>query len=193
MAREPRAGGIRWSLTDAGAARMAARIAQERPEAQNTPGEACGGAESGLRSFSLWFPARLGPNRKRTRTVAGVKLTYRAREFELPPGPNGSRGNPIAHSRWVAEWRAAAKAIAKDAIRSGEPITRSTIHIVVHRRALGTADPDNDIARCKPLLDGMRDAGLLRRDTYDAVTFGLVQERRAGAAGVGMQIIVEEA
>jgi hypothetical protein len=62
----------------------------------------------------------------------------------------------------------------------------------MRRTRIGQADPDNDMARCKPLLDGLRDAKVLRRDTYQAVELGQISEERAGAEGPGVLLIVEE-
>lgn len=144
------------------------------------------------RRWELWFPARLGPKRKRKRTVNGVKVEVRVKVPELPPGPNGSRGNPIAHSQWVKQWRESARDITKAAVGEVEPVRRARITAIMRRGRIGKADPDNDMARCKPLLDGLRDAGLLSKDTYRAVEFGPISERRADERGPGVMLIVEE-
>jgi hypothetical protein len=56
---------------------------------------------------------------------------------------------------------------------------------------LGTADEDNDRARIKPALDGLRDAGVIRIDTRGYVVWGEVTEQRAGPLGLGVLLIVE--
>lgn len=144
-----------------------------------------------LRTWRLWFPARLGPKRKRERKVNGVKVTVKLSMPELPPGPNGSRGNPIAHAKWVKAWRDSAAEIVRETVGPVSPLTRARLTVVMRRKALGTADPDNDLARCKPILDGLRDAGLLARDTYRAVEFGPIREERAGQDGPGVLLVVE--
>ena len=144
------------------------------------------------RVWRLWFPARLGPKRKRKRTVNGVKVEVRVKVPELPPGPNGSRGNPIAHSQWVKSWRESARDIVKEAVGEVEPLSRARITVVMCRTRIGQADPDNDLARCKPILDGLRDAGLLRKDTYRAVEYGPISEQRADQRGPGVLLVVEE-
>lgn len=146
-------------------------------------------ARSG-RGYALWFPARLGPPRKRDRTIAGHRVKVKVRGLELPPGPNGSRGNPYEHARWSKEWRAEAK---RQAESGGLPrMDRVRISAVFRRRALNVADEDNDRARCKPLLDGLRDAGVIAKDTRKYVEWGTCTEQRAGADGPGLLLIVEE-
>jgi hypothetical protein len=133
--------------------------------------------------WQLWFPARLGP----PRTVRVRGINRRIRREELPPSQNGSRGNPFAHAAWVKVWRTAARDMAR--ARRLPRLERARISIVVYRARLGVADPDNDLARCKALLDGLRDAGALAKDTYGAIEIGTIQERRGDH---GILLIVEE-
>jgi hypothetical protein len=123
----------------------------------------------------------LGPARLATVTLAGVKVRVKRRRLELPPGPNGSRGNPLAHARWVKVWRTEAKKQAQS-LGLGT-LSRVRISAVIYRRALGTADEDNDRARLKPAVDGLRDAGVIRNDTRGFVEWGTVTEER-GPMGV---------
>ncbi len=169
-------------------------LKRSRPARKRPPRSAGAWRQARRRAWTpvaLWFPARLGPKRKRIRTVNGVKVEVRVRVPELPPGPNGSRGNPIAHSQWVKAWRESARDIVKDALGEIEPVARARITIVMRRTRIGQADPDNDLARCKPILDGIRDAGLLRKDTYRAVEYGPISEQRADHRGPGVLLIVE--
>lgn len=136
--------------------------------------------------WRLWFPARLRA-RKRVRTVNGERVTDRVKAPQLPPGPNGSRGNPIAHAKWVKVWRDAACEAAADIPFCG----RIRVSSVMRRRAIGTADEDNDRARLKPLVDGLRDAGVIRKDTRGHVVYGPCSEERAGPEGPGVLLIVE--
>ena len=139
--------------------------------------------------WDLWFAARLGPLRKKTVTVDGVKVTVKVRLKELPPGPNGSRGNPFGHAAWVKEWR---RAGANAAIAHRMPdLGRVRISAVFYRRAIGQADEDNDRTRCKPLVDGLRDAGVLKNDTRGFVVYGPCTEARAGSEGPGILLTIE--
>lgn len=137
----------------------------------------------------MWFAARPGPPRPTTVIVADQRVRVKRRRPELPPGPNGSRGNPYEHARWVKDWRTAG---ANAAIQHLMPsLSRVRISAVLHRRALGTADEDNDRARLKPLVDGLRDAGVIPKDTRSHVVWGDVTEERAGPDGPGVVLIVE--
>jgi hypothetical protein len=148
-------------------------------------------SDDSSRLWRLWLPARYGPSRPATVTVAGERIRVKRKSLELPPGPNGSRGNPYGHARWVKEWRQAAKDAAT-AYRMPS-LNRVRISAVLYRRALGTADEDNDRARLKPLVDGLRDAGVIPKDTRDHVAWGSVTEERAdGPLGYGVLLIIEE-
>lgn len=143
------------------------------------------------RVWRLWFPARLGPARKRkVRAPNGGKVVERYRVPELPPTKNGSRGNPYVHNAWVQEWREA----ARDQSRAvGIPrCERIRISAVVYRSRLGVADAENDHARLAPLQDGLVDAEVVPKDTYRYVERGTVREMRAGIEGPGIELIVEE-
>lgn len=143
------------------------------------------------RSWRLWFPARLGPARKRkVRAPQGGKVVERFRVPELPPTKNGSRGNPYVHNAWVQEWREAARDQAW-ALRIPS-CERIRISAVVHRSRLGVADAENDHARLAPLQDGLVDARVVPKDTYRYVERGSVREMRAGMDGPGIELIVEE-
>ena len=186
--RQPRGGRVSAGI----AARMASGMPFPASESQKQAKPDLGATPTAIdpRTYTLWFPARPGPLRKRSRTVNGVKGIVRVRALELPPGPNGSRGNPIAHSQWVKDWRDSARHIVTQTT-GAIGLERAAITVTVHRRVLGTADPDNDLSRCKPIIDGMRDAGLLTRDTYGAVVFS-ISEQRAGPDGPGISVIVRE-
>lgn len=70
-------------------------------------------------------------------------------------------------------------------------LERVRISAVMERRSLGVADEDNDRSRLKPLVDGLRDAGVIANDTRGFVEWGTVTERRAGPDGPGVLLIVE--
>lgn len=103
-----------------------------------------------------------------------------------PPGPNDRMGW-AKRARLTKAWRTEAALAAKAA---GIPtLARARLSLVVVRARLGTADPDNDVARAKPLIDGIRDADVLVTDLYRCVEIGTAREER-GAAGV--RLVIEE-
>lgn len=138
----------------------------------------------------MWFAARLGPPRKKSKRIAGVKVTAKTRSMELPPTKNTKHGNPFSHASWVKEWRDEAKRVAEAA--GIPPCDRVRLSAVVYRKAIGIADAENDHARLAPLQDGLVDAGVVPKDTYQFVQRGEVIEQRAGFQGVGVLLIVEE-
>jgi hypothetical protein len=135
-----------------------------------------------LRTWELWFAARLGPARWRVRRGVRVK----DRRLELPPAQN-DRLHHHAKAAWVKEWRTEAWVIARR--RQLPRIEHARISAIVYRARLGTADAFNDFERCKPIIDGLVAAGALAGDTYKHVTPGTIEERRGEP---GILLIVEE-
>jgi hypothetical protein len=132
--------------------------------------------------WQLWFPARLGPPRRRK--VKGISV--RTRRPELPPTQN-DRLHHFVKARWVKEWRDAAGWAAVQ--RRLPTLQRVRISAVIYRRAIGTADASNDLERLKPLVDGLVDAGVVPDDKRLYVEYGAVEERRGDH---GILLIVEE-
>ena len=127
----------------------------------------------------------MGPPRKRTKTIAGVKYTIKSRRPELPLSANDrchwSTKGPI-----MKAWREAARDAAKEA---GIPhLPRIRVSAVMRRERTGQGDNDNDIGRLKPTIDGLVDAGVVKRDTYRFVEIGTVTEERGPT---GVLLIVE--
>ena len=89
----------------------------------------------------------------------------------------------------MQEWRKAAKEQAQG--RRIPSCERVRISAVYHRTRLGQADEDNDRNRLKALVDGLRDAGVIKRDTRKHVTYGGSTEVKAEQGACGILLIVE--
>lgn len=163
-----------------------ARQHPARAEAQDGPQRALAGLR-GPQRWELVLRGMLGPNRTRTTTLNGVKVAYRSRALELPLGPN-ERLHWHEKAQIVAKWRGAAKDAAEAA--GIPPQARIRVSAVLYRRSIGQADEDNDRARLKPVLDGLRDAGVVADDTRGHVEWGAVTEARGEPA---VLLIVEAA
>ena len=171
---------------------MGTQKAAERPVAGRTGLQTAGvvspapSAQTG-RSWRLWLPALLGPPRKVTKTIAGVKYTTKVRRLELPPSAN-DRTHFRVKAPITKAWRDAARDAAKAA---GIPnLGRIRLSVVIRRTRLGHADEDNDRGRLKPVIDGLRDAGVIANDTRGFIEHGPVTEEKGP---VGVLLIVEEA
>lgn len=138
------------------------------------------------RSWRLWLPAMPGPPRKVVKVIGGVKFTARVRRPELPPSPN-DRMHFRTKAPVVKAWRDAARDAAKAADIPN--LARIRFSAVIYRTRLGHADEDNDRARCKFLLDGLRDAGVIANDTRGFIEHGPVTEEKGP---VGVLLIVED-
>lgn len=107
-------------------------------------------------------------------------------EFEgYPPSPN-ARLHWRTKARVTKHWRSTAR--LKAALAGIPQCPRVRISVVIIRRALGVADEDNDRARMKALVDGLRDAGVIENDTYGNVEWGTMREERGRK---GLRVIVE--
>ena len=104
----------------------------------------------------------------------------------LPPGPN-ARLHWSERHRLAQQWKTAAYLLARS--HRIPRLERLRLSIVVYRRRLGTADPDNDWARVKPAVDGIVAAGVVPSDTYRYVEIGAVREERGPE---GILLILEE-
>lgn len=104
----------------------------------------------------------------------------------MPPGPN-ARPNYHARARVTRYWRECAAVYARH-VYQVPPLPRVRLSAVFFRRTIGVADEDNDRARLKPLVDGLRDAGVIPNDTRGFVEWGAVTEVRGHP---GVRLIVE--
>lgn len=114
-------------------------------------------------------------------------LVVDVRLAKLPPSPNRARGmhwaekgrstraiRGLAWAYAVNAWRAAniPKASAKRSCR---------IEIIYPTSRRGPmTDPDSALARLKPLIDGLVDAGCLRGDGPADVSYEPIQQRKEG-------------
>lgn len=81
-----------------------------------------------------------------------------------------TRAKVTKHWRSQARLRASLAGIPK--------CERIRVCAVIHRRALGVADEDNDRSRLKPVVDGLVDAGVIPNDARGQVEWGTVLEER---------------
>lgn len=105
------------------------------------------------------------------RTTAGeLRLTIPGR----PPTPNNRFGNVYAERSAMKRWRRTAWAIGLDVKnRSGWVApARARITLVFHVPDRRPRDTDNLMASCKPLTDGLVDAGVLVGDRSDVLEWG---------------------
>jgi hypothetical protein len=105
----------------------------------------------------------------------------------MPPSPNDKMGFR-AKAKATKEWRQMACLKAKQVgVPSMEKVKLSAVFT---RRNLGVADEDNDHGRLKPIVDGLRDAGVIKNDTRGYVVWGAIDEEhgvsgfRLGISGV---------
>ena len=103
-----------------------------------------------------------------------------------PPSPN-ARMHFMAKASSNKFWRLDALIKAMNA--QIPRLQRIRISAVIIRRALGTADEDNDRARLKPVTDGLVDAGVIPNDRRGCIEWGPVNEERGKP---GLRLIVEE-
>lgn len=55
---------------------------------------------------------------------------------------------------------------------------RARISTTIYRKRLGLSDEDNDRGRCKPIIDGLVDAGVLSNDSRKEVVYGRCREEK---------------
>lgn len=105
----------------------------------------------------------------------------------MPPNLLNARLHHHTRARVVRHWRRRAWAAA--ALADIPPLGRARLSAVFTRRALHVADPDGDMARLKPLVDGLRDARVLSNDTRRCVEWGPLDEAHGPP---GVTLVIEE-
>lgn len=103
---------------------------------------------------------------------------------DIPPGPN-QRLHWVQRNRLTAPIR---DAVAWQALTCGRPkLVKAHVAITLYRRMGPPMDPDNAVACCKALIDGLSVGGLLADDRH--ITLEVKQER---AEKRGARIVVSE-
>lgn len=102
----------------------------------------------------------------------------------MPPSPNDKyTWKKLAPLN--KQWREYSRLMC---VKAGVPsLERVKLTGTVIRRNLGVADEDNDHARLKPIVDGLRDARVIRNDTRGYVLWGPTGEER-GVSSVRLKI-----
>ena len=102
---------------------------------------------------------------------------------DIPPGPN-DRMHFMVRAKETKRWRRWAALLAGGI----PPQSRVRLSAIFRRRALGRADADNDLARLKPVADGVVAAGVVPDDNRAYVEWGPVTEERGDR---GFVLIIE--
>lgn len=113
--------------------------------------------------------------------------------LDLPLPPKECSPNARCHwaqkARAVKKARAMAATIAKAAM-IGEPFKRASLHM--HFYNARRTDNDNAIAACKPLLDGLQDAGVIDNDSGFIIHPPLQASGKASGGKRGLVLTVTE-
>lgn len=122
-------------------------------------------------------------------------------QLPLPPreaSPN-NHASRLARMRALAGYRWLVGALARQALeRSSWPIAPRVRLSLTYRLAGGRDgfyrpnDPDNALAACKPLLDGLVDAGVIVDDSWRWLEIGSIRCDRDAGPGVLVQLEVIE-
>ncbi len=104
----------------------------------------------------------------------------------MPPGPN-ARLHWAQRAASTRAWRF--ETALKVKLADIPPLGRIRVSATFYRRRLGVADWDNDVARLKPVVDGLVAMGVVPTDTRAFVEWGAVTEARGAP---GLELIVEE-
>jgi crossover junction endodeoxyribonuclease RusA len=120
-------------------------------------------------------------------TESAVAITL---EFsEIPDGPNARLhwGAKAKANKRFREWAEMQTLSARNE-RQGVTYECIRVSATFVRRAIGTADTDNDIARLKPILDGIVDGGLIPNDRPAHLQLGTITQERGPRS---LRILIE--
>lgn len=81
----------------------------------------------------------------------------------LPPTPNGSNGHPQTVAANRKKWRRMTYAAALPAVRPERPLV--DVELTITRYSSCPSDFDNRVAAAKPIVDGLKDAGIILDDS----------------------------
>lgn len=97
----------------------------------------------------------------------------------VPPSPNNLLGAHWRHRAKNSElWRTEiAVAVHQAGGKPYRPWPRA--RVTIHRRSRGQLDPDNLVASMKPVIDGLRYAGVLLDDSPKHIELVVTQHRTA--------------
>lgn len=120
-----------------------------------------------------------------------IGLDVAIREIPTPPNEN-RRLHWSARAKREKEWRDLATLSARIALRATGraddfPIERASLEYVFLLTA-ARGDLDNLVAACKPLVDGLRDAGVLRDDSVGRLVSISARWQRADRRGVVLRV-----
>lgn len=103
---------------------------------------------------------------------------------ELPPSPNRARGQHWSYThRAIKDARGTAALFGRVALMTQHCAAKRSCRIEIiypTTRKGPMTDPDSALARMKPLIDGLVDAGCLRGDGPADVVYAPVEQRKEG-------------
>jgi hypothetical protein len=113
----------------------------------------------------------------------------------FPPLPNVARRAGSWHQRAddARTWRGAAYLAALEALRESLhpedfPLRRAVVELVVLSPDMRVGDPDGCVSACKPVFDGIVQAGVLRGDSF--TTIGRLSVRHeVGPKGLRVDVL----
>jgi Holliday junction resolvase RusA-like endonuclease len=118
-------------------------------------------------------------------------MSYRL-EIELPglpKNPNGSHGHWRTAHGIRKTWRNAACLVAKT---KAPPLPLSKCRLECTRFSTSSSDYDNLVASFKPLIDGLKDAGIIKDDNQNCIIERKYTCEKAKPKQGKVRIIVEE-
>ena len=111
----------------------------------------------------------------------------------IPPSPNElRRAHWSLRADQAEQWRTAAKLLALDKInREGWTMPEhAAIELVAVCATDLRRDPDNFVAACKPIIDGLVDAGVLPDDSFAVLGSLSVRQERDRSRRSGVRVTV---